>query len=264
MDLETHLNQISELEIKQGQLGVEGNDFQERYLQNISLKSDLRRQIAEIAAKQAQQQEGDLLSVDERKNRIEKTRQRIAQLENQVNTEGQILSPFTGKVLQLAVLPGQRVNTGMPILSVQQEQRNQPLMAVAYLPDKEGKRVVSGATAQVTPSTSQREQYGSIIGTVSTVGAFPVQTAEVTAVVGNPETATALLSPYQDGSKGNPIQVIASLKTATTPSGYRWSASRGPAIVPSPGTTISLRVQIDTRSPISYVLPFLREVSGIN
>jgi HlyD family secretion protein len=45
-------------------------------------------------------------------------------------------------------------------------------------------------------------------------------------------------------------------------SGYRWSSSKGPDSKLTAGTTASVRVIVEERAPITFLLPFLREWSG--
>jgi HlyD family secretion protein len=45
-------------------------------------------------------------------------------------------------------------------------------------------------------------------------------------------------------------------------SGYRWSSSKGPDSRLTTGTTASVRVMVEERAPITFLLPFLREWSG--
>jgi HlyD family secretion protein len=45
-------------------------------------------------------------------------------------------------------------------------------------------------------------------------------------------------------------------------SGYRWSSSKGPDSKLTAGTTASVRITVEERAPITFLLPFLREWSG--
>ncbi len=79
-------------------------------------------------------------------------------------------------------------------------------------------------------------------------------------IVGNPEVVTGLMGEKQEAV----IQVFADLQPdSTTFSGYKWSSSDGPQLKISSGTTTSVRVKVEERSPITFVLPILRDVSGI-
>jgi HlyD family secretion protein len=48
----------------------------------------------------------------------------------------------------------------------------------------------------------------------------------------------------------------------STPSGYAWTSSRGPGSKVTAGTTANVEVEVESRSPISFLLPFLREWAG--
>ena len=50
----------------------------------------------------------------------------------------------------------------------------------------------------------------------------------------------------------------------STPSGYAWSSSTGPALRLTPGTTTRVRVVVEQRSPLSFILPILRESTGVD
>jgi hypothetical protein len=48
-----------------------------------------------------------------------------------------------------------------------------------------------------------------------------------------------------------------------TPSGYDWGGGTGPDLQLSAGTTTEVSVMVEDRQPISYVIPLLRDLSGI-
>ena len=112
----------------------------------------------------------------------------------------------------------------------------------------------------VTPDTVRRERFGGIIGTVTQVSAFPMTKEGATTLVGNAELVEDLISKV-----GPVIEVQAQLQTdSSTPSGYKWSSSKGPAnLKVSSGTTAIARVTVEKQAPITLILPFLREWSGI-
>jgi HlyD family secretion protein len=103
-----------------------------------------------------------------------------------------------------------------------------------------------------------RQRIGSLLGTVTAVSAFPVTRDGVASLVGNAEVMTALTG------QGPVIEVTAELlHDPTTVSGYKWSSSGGPALSMTAGTTTIGRVVLEQRAPITYLLPILRETSGL-
>jgi HlyD family secretion protein len=134
------------------------------------------------------------------------------------------------------------------------------MLGITYFPVEDGKKIQPGMNIQITPQTIKRERFGGIVGDVNKISSFPITKEAAANVVGNPEVVEGLVSKDQPGL----MQVSADLQTDdSTFSGYKWSSSAGPNLKISPGTTSIARVKVDERTPISYVIPLLRSVSGI-
>jgi HlyD family secretion protein len=147
------------------------------------------------------------------------------------------------------------VSPGTPVLSV--EVLSEDLMAVLFVPASAGKKVQRGMAVQVSPSTVKREEYGSILGRVVWVAEFPSTTRGMTRLLGNEALVTKLMA------EGPPIQVnVALIRDPATPTGYRWSSSRGPSLKISSGTLASGDVVVKEDRPIALVIPTLREKLG--
>jgi HlyD family secretion protein len=68
------------------------------------------------------------------------------------------------------------------------------------------------------------------------------------------------------GSDGNQplIEAVTSLqRDPRTKSGFDWGGGPGPNLTLSPGTGTEVSVLVEYRQPISYVIPLLRDISGI-
>ena len=75
-------------------------------------------------------------------------------------------------------------------------------------------------------------------------------------MVGNPEVVKQLM-----GEGGGKIEAISQMQLdSKTTSGYKWSSSAGPQLEISSGTTTTVRVTVEERKPITFVLPILREL----
>jgi HlyD family secretion protein len=160
--------------------------------------------------------------------------------------------------LELTVQVGQVLQTGLRLGSIAVEEASSPLVGVSYFPIQAGKKIQPGMTIYVAPDTVVRQRFGSLLGTVTAVSAFPVTRDGVASVVGNAEVATTLTG------QGPVIEVTAELfRDPTTVSGYQWSSSGGPALSMTAGTTTTGRVVLERRAPITYLLPILREASGL-
>ena len=111
----------------------------------------------------------------------------------------------------------------------------------------------------IIPSTVKREEYGYIQGIVTEVSDFPVTEAYMSTVLKN-SMLTRTFSQIQ-----NPVEVRASIiPDPTTPSGYKWSSSKGPNKRMSPGIMCSSTITVDGKRPIELVVPlFKKKVLGI-
>ena len=65
--------------------------------------------------------------------------------------------------------------------------------------------------------------------------------------------------------QGAVFEVRANLKEAPdTPSGFAWSTSKGPPFKISGGTMVSIDIVVDSKAPITLVMPFLRKTFGVS
>lgn len=168
----------------------------------------------------------------------------------------QIPSPHAGRVLEVLVDRGDVVSPGTPVLSL--EVMSEELVAVLFVPASAGKRVQPGMEVRLSPSGVKREEYGSMLGKVTGAAAFPATQRSMNRLLGNEALAADLL-------KGGPlIQVdVALVHDRSTPTGYRWSSSRGPNLEISSGTLASGSIIVKEDRPISLVIPTLREKLGV-
>jgi hypothetical protein len=132
------------------------------------------------------------------------------------------------------------------------------LFCKIYFSIADGKRIQPGMRMEVVPDTVKRERYGGISGTVRAASQMPVSRSTVAAAFGNADLADRLLA--------DPPCIEITVELERDPasfSGLRWTASRGPEMQISAGTTAVGRATLEQRTPISYVLPYLRSAGGI-
>lgn len=235
---QTYLTTQQDLNAKRDQLAQQRLDLGGLELKRLEADQLLDQQ---LEARQAALRDLDL-----------QTRELGAQLGENVN----VLSPFSGRVLEILANRGNVVTPGAPVLSV--EVLSEDLMAVLFVPASAGKTVQPGMVVQVTPSTVKREEFGSILGRVIWVAEFPSSARGMTRLLGNEALVTKLMT------EGPPIQVnVALRRDGRTPTGYRWSSSRGPSLKISSGTLAAGDVVVKTDRPMTLVIPTLREKLGI-
>jgi HlyD family secretion protein len=187
-----------------------------------------------------------------RENELHELDNAIARLELRLERESRIISDCNGTVLEVAVQPGQVLGMGLRVATIEMDDPAGKLTNLSFFAVRDGKRILVGDHARITPSTVQREREGSIIGTVRRVSTFPVTQESVINNVGNAEIARELLQ------QGGAIEVEVDLeRDPTSYSGFRWT-SKDPEKNFSAGTTTTVRITIEQRSPITYLLPILR------
>jgi HlyD family secretion protein len=193
-----------------------------------------------------------------RKYQIQELRSSIAVREGQLQRTSAIVSDYTGRVLELTVTMGQRVPLGWRLGTMEVEDSASALVGLTYFPIKTGKKVQAGMRVLLAPDTVERERFGSLLATVTSVSAFPVTKEGMLSLIGNAEVVATL------AAQGPILEVV----TALTPdpetfSQYKWSSSQGPPLQITSGTTMTARVVVEQRAPMTYLLPLLRETSGL-
>lgn len=232
---------------------------------NTAKMTDARARLKELELQGAQSRASETGLVNEtleaestRRNQIQELSSRIALNQVALDRNSDIIATRSGRVLEVFAIEGQIVQTAARIATIQADGADDELQSVSYFAVGDGKKIHAGDRVQVTPDTAERQRFGGITGRVISVSALPVTTEGARAILGSSEVVQSLLS-------GGPrVEVIAALdRDANTVSRFHWSSSGGPAMTITPGLTGSMRVTIETRAPITYVLPFLREITGV-
>lgn len=261
--------QTAEALKKEGLLAASGAEFTDvhvAYRENDSKISSYRAQLQQIdgqlhgletqlsvLAKQ------NLDASTTRHNQIVDVRTKISAGELQLKENGDIVSRYSGRVAEVFAAEGQVLTAGSRLISLNVQGPDSGMMSVSYFPVKDGKKIQPGMAVQVVPDNIERSRFGGIVAKVVSVSALPVTKEGAINTVGNPDLVQGLL-----GGSGAWVEVIAQLENAPgTSTGYRWSSSRGPVQPISPGTTTTARVTVERRTPASYVIPSLRDASGL-
>jgi HlyD family secretion protein len=237
------------------QLDVKEADAQREYLSNLNQINQLQAQIKELDSRIATQREQDLTSAVNRKKEIQETQRSIAQLEAQIQQNSQVISAADGTVLELAAKPGDQLQPGAGIGTISTATSDR-LVSVVFVPVSEGKKLTPGLSVQTTPTIVKREEFGGITGKINEVSAFPVTQQGAASLVGNSDILPGVLE------KGAQIAVFADLQPGSSPDTYHWSSSQGPNQKITAGMTTSVQITVEERSPISYVLPILKSLTG--
>jgi HlyD family secretion protein len=254
-----NLRTTGEIQAQLRQLVLENTKTEREYLDNLGSISDIQGKLQELETQEKRLAQENLESRNQRIKEIQEVSREIVRLEQQITQNSHILSSQDGCVLELTATLGQVVQPGTRLGTLRTGSDNEAPSMTAYFPIKDGKQIRSGMSISITPDTVQRERFGGILGKIINVSPFPVTKEGATSLIGNPEVVMSLI-----GQNGAAIQVNADLiKDSSTISGYKWSSSKGPESEITTGTTTSVRVTIEQRAPITFVLPILKEFVGM-
>ncbi|MCT0206898.1 NHLP bacteriocin system secretion protein [Synechococcus sp. CS-1332] len=198
-----------------------------------------------------------------RRYQIDDMRRQIRVTEARLAYDGQVLADRDGTVLDLQVIQGQTVATGQRLgtlgrAAVSTGVRAPILRAVAYFAPADARRLPAGLPVEVVPLWDQRGRFGGIVGKVTQVLALPATEEDISTTIGNPQLARDLL-------KRGPVMrtEIELERDPTSRDGYRWTLSGGSGVFPvREGLTIAAHAYVEWRTPITYVLPGLRSLTG--
>ena len=198
----------------------------------------------------------------QRRYQIEDLKREIAVTEARIAYDGNVQAERDGSVLDLQVIPGQTVGTGQRLGTIGRPEQpsagDRPLKAVAYFAPADARRLPPGLPVEVVPLWNQRGRFGGIVGRVRQVLSLPASEDDISTTVGNPQLAQELV-------KNGPV-MRAEIELERDPAsadGYRWTLSRGSAVFPiRDGLTVTSHAYVEWRTPITYVLPGLRSLTG--
>lgn len=197
----------------------------------------------------------------------------MAAVEVALAQNGQILSEYAGRVVEVIARPGQVVSPGARLISLEQGGDAERLKCLLYLPLGAGRRVKPKDCALITPDMVERQRYGGVFGQVESVSRYPISYEAVLTGVGSSEVARALtaegpvievevaLQPEQDAVGGCFPERA---RRDASSSAWMWSTGEGPDLSVVPGTTVEARVTVGREAPASYLLPSLRSWSGVD
>ena len=185
---------------------------------------------------------------------ITEAKQQLAISRENYETATQVVSDYTGTVIEVPVRKGDYVQAGTTIIVVQTEARNSTVEALLYFQATDGKKIEPGMKIGLIPSTVKQEEYGYILGIVRDVSEFPVSDAYLSSRLQN----SALANSFHEIK--NPIEVTVSLMPDfENYSGYKWSSSKGPRQKIGAGYMCSATVTTSKKRPVDLIVPALKK-----
>lgn len=215
-----------------------------------------RGEAAQLEVRRLQGENANEQSLQEARFRLDEARRELAQLESEQRLTSEVVSPYTGRVLEIMAERGSFVARGSTVLSVDLERGGggRGLEAVVYVPSTHGKKVKPGMEIHIVPSTVRREEYGHLLARVTYVSAFPATRRGMQRVLKNEQLVDALSGPDA------PYEVHATLvPDPWSVSRYRWSSAGGAPVELQSGTLADGSIVVQRRRPVSMLIPQLRK-----
>lgn len=193
-------------------------------------------------------------------NQLEDVRRGLTLMLREAKNFTSIVSPYTGRVLEVKAAEGQLVERGTHLVSIESAGADvNEIEAYVYLPASEGKKISHGMRVEISPSTAKREEFGFLPAFVASVADYPSTDQGLMRVFGNDKLVQQL------SGAAAPIQVVAALKPSSgNVSRYQWSTRAGPPFALQSGTACSASIILSEQRPIALVLPILKNVMGLN
>ena len=202
----------------------------------------------------------------DRRFQIDDLKRAIKVMEARIAFDGNVTAVRSGTVLDLQVIQGQTVKTGDRLGTIGRSSRLQKdvsttggdLIAVSYFSPADARRLPVGLPVEVVPLWNQRGRFGGIVGKVRSVLTLPATQEDISTTIGNNQLAEALV-------KHGPVMraEIELDRHPRTDDGYRWTLSQGSGVFPiREGLTVDTYAYVEWRSPVTYVLPGLRSITG--
>ena len=156
---------------------------------------------------------------------------------------------YSGQIIDLTIIPGQVVQFGQPLYTVQRlTQGSGGTFVYLFVPSSTGAGLGPGMSVNISVATAPSAKYGVLRGKIATISETPLSTEAVSALVANPDLAQVLTK------SGPPLLAEVKLTPdAKTKSGFKWSTPDGPPFPLEPGTPVTAQVIQQEQHPINVV-----------
>ena len=196
----------------------------------------------------------------------------------------EVFSSSEGRILDLAVLPGQPVLPGQKLGSIGLPSRRGERMAIVLFTSADASRLKAGDEVRLNPQLLSRDSFGSaeqryglVPGRIVSLSADSVDVADVAMEVGSQEEAANLMASARQRSFGDGgdltsqlpgrvgaplVLAVVQLEAAPTPTGLAWTRGTGPDRPLAQRIPAEVKAEVETRPPLNYLLPFWRWLTG--
>ena len=182
-------------------------------------------------------------------------------IKNKLIASSNVISPYQGRVLEIKANEGKILSEGSPIFNMERSGNAiKDLEVVIFVSAMDGKKVKPGMDVLIAPSTVKREEFGYMVGKITSVSEYPATNQGMMRILQNEELVRQLSSGTAT------IQISADLipmPMDVSPSGYKWTSGGGPPIKVQSGTIGDASITVRSQRPITLVIPILKQFLGV-
>jgi HlyD family secretion protein len=154
------------------------------------------------------------------------------------------------------------VKTGMPVAQFQDvftireiNIADTRLYADLFIPYFDMEKAAINMKAVISPYNIDQNRYGKIESTISEISYYPASKTYMYNLLGNQDIVDAF-------SSNGPVYYSRAILTTdlSTVSGLKWTSAKGPPFTVNAGMSCSADIIVDSRPPISFVIPWFKKV----
>jgi multidrug efflux pump subunit AcrA (membrane-fusion protein) len=172
----------------------------------------------------------------------------LASAKEELQHQGQVISPYDGVVTSQRMREGQIVQAGAPIYDVDVTE-SQDMVGIVFVPALTGNKLKPGSVIQISPGAIDSSLYGSLVGKVIELSPYPVNSDRVVYWTGNKEFANWIIQKCGGAIMEVRVELT---RDNDTKSGYLWTTLLGPKEDIHEGMTCTATAIVDRKSPFPY------------
>jgi HlyD family secretion protein len=158
-----------------------------------------------------------------------------------------------GNIINIHKSIGDHVASGEAVCTLQHPDGD-GLFVDAMISAAQIKTVREGQTVHISPSDTEPYRIGYMLGTVEKVGLYPANTARLSNWYKNED----LIRLFKGNDAAGTVRVRL-ISDPANPAGVQWTGKIPENVDISAGRLCTIKVTVEQRAPISYVLPYIRK-----
>lgn len=169
------------------------------------------------------------------------------------SSSNQMSAPDNGKIFQMEVDRGEQVKQGQPLMWFERKIYPKDFLVYAFIPIQAGERVKAGMKATVGLGVVDTQKYGQLVGKVKEIVSYAISKDSDRLKVIPSEKLR------EDLTKGTTAMLVI-IQPDLSPenkSGLVWTFGKGPPNRLGAGSLGIVRITIENKRPISYLIPIL-------